>query len=30
VHQDIAVLKRLNPPGYLAVDGGDSFQAIHR
>jgi hypothetical protein len=30
VHQAIAVLKRLNPPGYPAVYGIDSFQAIHR
>jgi hypothetical protein len=30
VHQAIAVLKRLNSPGYPAVDGIDSFQAIHR
>jgi hypothetical protein len=30
VHQAIAVLKRLNPPGYPAVDGVDSLQAIHR
>jgi hypothetical protein len=30
MHQVIAVLKRLNLPGYLVVDGVDSFQAIHR
>jgi hypothetical protein len=30
VHQAIAVLQRLNPPGYPAVDGVDSSQAIHR
>jgi hypothetical protein len=30
VHQAVAVLQRLNPPGYLAVDGVDPFQAIHR
>ena len=30
VHQAIAVLERLNPPGYPAVDGINPFQAIHR
>jgi hypothetical protein len=30
VHQAVAVLKRLNPPGYPLVDGVDSLQTIHR
>jgi hypothetical protein len=30
MHQAIAVLQRLNPSGYPAIDGVDSLQAIHR